>query len=54
MPAEPIIISGLRPIRSTVQIAMIVNVRFTTPTTMVCSRAAFVPEPIFLKISVPK
>ena len=54
MPAEPIIIRGLRPIRSTVQIAMIVKDRFTTPTTMFCSRAALVPEPIFLKISVPK
>ena len=51
MPSEPRIMSGLRPRRSTVQIATTVNSKLTAPTTMVCNSAALVPVPSFLKIS---
>ena len=51
IPRLPIIINGLRPKRSTVNMANTVKDRLITPTIIVWARAALVPMPIFRKIS---
>ena len=55
MPAAPIISKGLRPILSTVQIAIMVNIRLTAPTATCCNNAASIfSPPRSLNISLPK